>query len=78
MIPPSYPTTEFDMMYFYPALHRFDNLPIGALSDHSLEGKIFQRWSRHRNPGEWRAGIDNVETHVVSVRAWLKDEFQKR
>jgi hypothetical protein len=78
MIPPSYPSTEFDMMYFCPALHRKDGQSIGALSQQSLDGKTFQRWSRHRNAGEWRSGIDNLETHVLSVQAWLIDELKKR
>lgn len=78
MIPPSYPTVEFDMMYFYPALSRKDNQPIGALSHQALEGKSYQRWSRHRIAGEWRPGIDNLETHVLSVQSWLIDELKKR
>lgn len=78
MIPASYPTTEFDMMYFYPALSRKDNKGIGALSSQSLEGKNYQRWSRHRAGGEWRSGIDNLETHVLSVQSWLIDELKKR
>ena len=78
MVPPSYPTTEFDMMYFYPALSRNDGQPIGALSQQGLDSKIFQRWSRHRNSGEWRAGTDNLETHVLSVQSWIIDELKKR
>jgi hypothetical protein len=78
MIPPSYPTTEFDMMYFYPALNRKDGQPIGALSPQGLDGKNFQRWSRHRTAGVWRSGVDNLETHVLSVHSWLIDELKKR
>lgn len=78
MIPPSYPTVEFDMMYFYPELRRKDGKAIGALSAQALDGKIFQRWSRHRNAGVWRSGIDNLETHVLSVQSWLIDELKKR
>jgi Prokaryotic E2 family E/Multiubiquitin len=78
MIPPSYPTTEFDMMYFYPALSRKDSQPIGALNFQALDAKNFQRWSRHRNAGDWRSGIDNLETHVLSVQSWLIDELKKR
>lgn len=78
MIPPSYPTIEFDMMYFYPELRRKDSQPIGALSLQGLDGKNFQRWSRHRIAGDWRPGIDNLETHVLSVQAWLIDELKKR
>lgn len=78
MIPASYPTTEFDMMYFLPALNRKDSKVIGALSQQALDGKNYQRWSRHRLAGEWRSGIDNLETHVLSVKAWLIDELKKR
>lgn len=78
MIPPSYPTVEFDMMYFFPALSRTDTKPIGALSSQTLDGKSYQRWSRHRMAGEWRSGQDNLETHVLSVKAWLIDELKKR
>ncbi len=78
MLPPSYPTVEFDMMYFCPAINRADGKPIGALSIQPLDGKSFQRWSRHRNPGDWRPGVDNVETHFLSVHSWLNDELLKR
>jgi hypothetical protein len=77
MLPPSFPTTEIDMMYFHPALSRTDGKGINALSGHQLGGVPFQRWSRHRNQGEWRPDIDNVETHVLSVHAWLYDELKK-
>lgn len=78
MLPPSYPTTELDMMYFSPALSRQDGKGIGAISNQALDGKTFQRWSRHRNPGVWRPGVDNLETHVLSVQGWLTDELIKR
>lgn len=77
MIPASYPSAEFDMMYFFPALERADGKTIGALSGQPLNGQQFQRWSRHRNSGEWRPGIDNIETHVISVQNWLIDELKK-
>src|SRR5690606_23959754 len=48
LIPPHYPTTGLDMMYFNPPLERKDGAPIGALSYQTIEGKRYQRWSRHR------------------------------
>lgn len=77
MIPPSYPTIEFDMMYFFPVLNRADGKSINNLSPQIIENKQFQRWSRHRNPGAWRPGIDNLETHFLAVLGWLKDELLK-
>lgn len=74
-----YPQTQLDMVYLYPALLRSDGQQIGALCDQSIDGKIFQRWSRHRtmeNP--WRPGIDNLATHMGLVSYWFEQEFTKR
>lgn len=76
---PGYPRTQLDMAYFLPALARKDGNPIGALSAQNIDGKMFQRWSRHRtgsNP--WREGIDNLSTHVSIVSYWFIQEFEKR
>jgi hypothetical protein len=78
-ISPGYPTTQLDMIYFYPAISRIDGLPIGGLSLIQIDGKNFQQWSRHRtgeNP--WRSDIDNLGTHVPLADAWLELEFEKR
>ena len=74
-----YPQTQLDMVYLYPALVRLDGQPIGALCDALIDGKMFQRWSRHRtteNP--WRPGVDNVATHVGLINFWFEQEFTKR
>ena len=73
-----YPDAQLAMAYFFPALARGDGRPIGALSSQPLDGKTFQRWSRHRtgeNP--WRPGIDDVSTHLMLVENWFRREFQK-
>ena len=79
MIPPGYPTTQIDMVYFHPAVVRADRQPIGALSTLVIGGTPYQRWSRHRtaqNP--WRPGLDDVATHLALVEEWLEQEFVKR
>lgn len=78
-VEPGYPRTQLDMAYFFPALSRKDGQPIGATSVQQIDGKVFQRWSRHRtgqNP--WREGIDNLGTHMSLVSYWFKQEFEKR
>jgi hypothetical protein len=78
-IEPGYPRTQLDMAYFLPALSRKDGQPIGATSQQQIDGKSFQRWSRHRtgqNP--WREGIDNLATHMSLVSYWFKQEFEKK
>lgn len=74
-----YPMTQIDMAYFYPAIARIDKKVIGALASCSIDGKVWQRWSRHRtgaNP--WRPGLDDVSTHLELVKTWLQKEFEKR
>lgn len=74
-----YPSSQIDMAYFFPPLARADNKLIGALANQPLDGKVFQRWSRHRtlqNP--WRPGLDNLETHLLLVEHWMNREFKIR
>ena len=74
-----YPNTELNMVYFFPALARKDGRAIGATNaEQSIDGKTYQRWSRHRtaeNP--WRVGFDGLETHVYLIEDWLAREFER-
>jgi hypothetical protein len=74
-----YPNTELNMVYFFPALARKDGRSIGAADAvQQLDGKPFQRWSRHRtgqNP--WKIGRDNLGTHIILIEEWLAREFEK-
>lgn len=78
LIAPGYPESQIDMVYFFPELARVDGKPIPALSPQSLDGKTFQRWSRHRNDDPWRPGVDDVSTHLLQVDEWLRREFRVR
>lgn len=73
----TYPEAQIDMVYFFPGLSRVDGGGIRQLSDHRLDGKVWQRWSRHRtaqNP--WQPGVDGLETHMLLVREWLLRELR--
>ena len=74
-----YPNAELHMVYFFPALARKDGNTIGATqSKQAIDGKTYQRWSRHRtaqNP--WRAGVDGLDTHVFLIEDWLAREFER-
>ena len=77
-IAPGYPDTEIDMVYFDPPLARRDGVAVRALASQALDGRAWQRWSRHRTPqNPWRPGIDGVATHLVLVDHWLAREFRK-
>lgn len=74
-----YPRAPLDMAYFYPALQRLDGKAINALSFQTIDGKQYQRWSRHRtgqNP--WREGVDDISTHLSLVSFWFEQEFIKQ
>jgi len=76
LLPPGYPDAAIDMFYVKPALARRDGKPIGALTNHTICGETWQRWSRHRtkeNP--WRVGHDDLSTHLILVQCLLEREF---
>lgn len=74
-----YPRTEIDMAYFFPPLQRCDGKPIPATNaEQTIDGKSFQRWSRHRTSANpWIIGVDNIGTHVILIEDWLTREFDK-
>lgn len=79
LIAPGYPDVQIDMAYFSPALVRTDGKAIPQITDQAIDGKTFQRWSRHRTDADpWRPGIDNVGTHLVQVGEWLRREMRLR
>lgn len=79
LIPSTYPVGGLDMIYFYPPLSRADGESIGALTNQVIEGKNYQRWSRHRTANnKWNPEIDNIESHVDLMLNCLIEEFKKR
>ena len=74
-----YPRTQLDMAYFYPALQRLDGKTINAICPQIIDGKQYQRWSRHRTSANpWREGIDDLSTHFTLISFWFEQEFIKR
>lgn len=74
-----YPRTQLDMAYFYPALQRLDSKTINAICPQIIDGKQYQRWSRHRTSANpWREGIDDLSTHFALISFWFEQEFIKQ
>jgi hypothetical protein len=74
-----YPDAQLDMVYVFPHLARLDGVGINNLTNQAIDGKSWQRWSRHRtgeNP--WRPGVDDLSTHLFLVDDWFAREFIKR
>lgn len=74
-----YPRAQLDMAYFFPTLSRLDGKAINAITVQAIDGKQYQRWSRHRtgqNP--WREGVDDLSTHIALIGYWFEKEFIKQ
>lgn len=74
-----YPTSQLDMAYFCPALHRQDGKTIACVEAiEQVDGKGWQRWSRHRTgTSVWVPGVDNLESHFAYVQDWLARETEQ-
>lgn len=69
---PGYPDVAPDMWWFEPAVRRTDGQDIAATQSQEVYlGRTWQRWSRHFKPGQWRSGIDSLESYLALVRKEL-------
>jgi hypothetical protein len=66
------------MVYVYPPMARADGRGIGALTGMIIDGRPYQRWSRHRtNENPWRPGVDDIAAHLALVEEWFAREFRR-
>jgi hypothetical protein len=69
---PGYPDVPPDMWWFQPAVLRVDGRPIIMTQvQEAYLGRVWQRWSRHLQPGQWRSGVDSIESYLALVRTEL-------
>jgi Prokaryotic E2 family E len=69
----AYPDVCPDMWWFSPEVLRLDGRPISATeSREPYLGRVWQRWSRHFNTGQWLAGIDGLESYLALVNQELR------
>jgi Prokaryotic E2 family E len=71
-LPAGYPDVPPDMWWFSPAVQRKDGRPIAAtqVREHHLS-RDWQRWSRHLGAGQWRSGIDGLQSYLALVKREL-------
>jgi hypothetical protein len=69
---PGYPDVPPDMWWFDPPVRLPDGGRIEA-TDYTENhlGRSWQRWSRHLDAGQWRSGIDSLETFIALIRREL-------
>jgi hypothetical protein len=70
---PGFPDVPPDMWWFNPAIRLADGRVAAAteVTEHHL-GRTWQRWSRHFNSGQWRSGIDSLESFLALIRRELE------
>ena len=65
-----YPDVPPDMWWCDPGVRRSDGSEISAtqvIEPHL--GRSWQRWSRHFVAGQWKSGIDGLESYLALMRA---------
>lgn len=65
-----YPDVAPDMWWCSPAVRLADGSTIQAtdLTEQYL-GRSWQRWSRHFTTGQWKSGIDGLESYIALMNA---------
>jgi|ERR1039457_5654232 hypothetical protein len=65
---PGYPDLPPDMWWFSPDVTLADGRRIQAteVTENHL-GRPWQRWSRHFQTGQWRSGIDGMESYTALI-----------
>ncbi len=68
-----YPDVPPDMWWFNPPLRRSDgqSIPATEVIEQHL-GRSWQRWSRHFAAGQWRSGVDGLESFLALLRKELE------
>lgn len=72
-----YPDVAPDMWWFDPPVRRADGqaIPATDVIERHL-GRSWQRWSRHFANGQWRSGVDGLESFLALVRKELERSVQ--
>lgn len=72
-LPAGYPDVPPDMWWFSPAITLANGARIQATEsmEHYL-GRVWQRWSRHFGAGQWRSGIDGLESFLALLQRELE------
>jgi hypothetical protein len=66
---PGYPDVPPDMWWFDPPVKRADGVEIPATQvvEQHLS-RSWQRWSRHFQQGQWKSGVDGIESYLALIR----------
>lgn len=72
-IPAQYNMASLDMWYCDPPIRQVQTgqfAPASEVTESHL-GRIWQRFSRHLEPGKWRPGLDNLRSFMTLIKREL-------
>ena len=70
-----YPDIAPDMWWFSPAVQKVGGEKLRATDVTETHlGRGWQRWSRHLAPGQWKTGVDGLESYLALIRQELERE----
>ncbi len=70
---PGYPDVAPDMWWFAPELRLASGGAVEATGPiETYLGRQWQRWSRHFQGGQWRSGIDGLESYIALINGELR------
>lgn len=75
-LPAGWPEATPDMFWVQPNLSVTGVVPAQAQVQEQLLGSPWQRFSRHLTPGEWRAGIDDLEAWITWITWSLRQDAE--
>ena len=70
---PGYPDVAPDMWWFSPPVYLANGQKLPATDAvEAYLGRKWQRWSRHFKSGQWKSGIDGLESFLTLIRQELE------
>lgn len=71
-LPAGFPDVAPDMWWLAPAVKLAGGAVVQATELTEVHvGREWQRWSRHFQPGQWRSGIDGLESYLALIQGEL-------
>lgn len=72
-LPAGFPDARPDMFWLCPPVaFEVGGQPAGSEQREQYEGRTWQRWSRHLSDGDWRPGVDSLQSYLRFVRTNLQ------
>lgn len=71
-LPSGFPDVAPDMWWFAPAVKLANGATVQATEmTENHVGRTWQRWSRHFQAGQWRSGVDGLESYLALIQGEL-------